>query len=117
MEKGKVFTMTPPIEQAMKWKGAPRKGLGKDLDQAMFLIGACYESSGINVNETLNNPNFVPHPALLDILDWFSRHSGDDTMKGASQTARQLYKKWLSNNEPKVKQVQQTLFDLMEDGE
>ena len=117
METGKVFTMTPPIEQAMKWKGAPRKGLGKDLDQAMFLIGACYESSGINVNETLNNPNFVPHPALLDILDWFSRHSGDDTMKGASQTARQLYKKWLSNNEPKVKQVQQTLFDLREDGE
>jgi putative DNA methylase len=117
IERGKVFYMTPPIEQAAKWKGAPRKGLGKDLDQAMFLIGACTEKSGINVNETLNNQNFIPHPALYDILDWFSRHGGDDTMKGAAQTARQLYKKWLSNNEPKVKQVQQTLFDLMGDGE
>lgn len=112
VEKSKIFTMTPPIEQAQKWKGTPRKGLGKDLDQTMFLIGACYENSGINVNDTLNNQNFIPHPALGDILDWFCRHGGDDTMKGAAQTARSIFRKWISNNEPKIKQVQQTLFDL-----
>jgi putative DNA methylase len=114
VEKSKIFTVTPPIEQAQKWKGTPRKGLGKDLDQAMFLIGACYEKSGINVNDTLNNQNFIPHPALGEILDWFSRHGGDDAMKGAAQTARSIFRKWVSNNEPKIKQVQQTLFDLDE---
>jgi putative DNA methylase len=54
-EEKKVFHFTPPLEQAQKWKGAPRKGLGRDLDQSMFLVGACYENSGINVNETLNS--------------------------------------------------------------
>jgi hypothetical protein len=112
VEKSKIFRMTPPIEQAQKWKGTPRNGLGKDLDQAIFLIGACYENSGINVNDTLNNQNFIPHPALGDILDWFCRHGGDDTMKGATRTARSIFKKWVSNNEPKIKEVQQTLFDL-----
>ena len=111
-ERSRVFYLTPPLEQSKRWKGTARKGLERDIDQAMFLIGACYEKSGINVNDTLNNQNFIPHPALGDVLDWFCRHGGDDTMKGAAQTARSIFKKWVSNNEPKIKQVQQTLFDL-----
>jgi putative DNA methylase len=112
-EEKKVFHLTPPIEQARKWKGAPRKGSGRDLDQTMFLIGACYENSGINVNETLNNPNFVPHPATQDILGWFTRHGGDAAMKAAARLAKQLYTKWVAANEPKVKAAQRT-FDFAE---
>lgn len=110
-EEKKVFHLTPPLEQAQKWKGIHRKGLGRDLDQAMFLIGACFENSGINVNETLNNPNFIPHPATRDILDWFTRHGGDAPMKEGARLAKHLYSKWEANNKPKVEAVQRSLFD------
>ncbi len=110
-EEKKVFHLTPPIEQARKWKGALRKGLGRDFDQAMFLIGACYENSGINVSETLNNPNFSPHPATGDIIDWFTRHGGDSQMKDAAKLAKQLYSKWVASNQPKIKAAQRT-FDF-----
>jgi len=112
-EEKKVFHLVPPLEQARKWKGLPRKGLGRDLDQSMFLIGACYPESGINVNDTLNNPNFLPHPATGDILDWYTRHGGDAPMKDAARLARQLYGKWEANNKPKVAAAQRTLFDDM----
>ena len=115
-EKSKVFHLVPPLEQARKWKGVPRKGLGRDLDQAMFLIGACYPDSGINVGDTLNNPNFVPHPATGDILDWFTRHGGDAPMKDAARLAKQLYAKWVASNKPKVEAVQRTLFDDLDEG-
>ena len=113
LEKSKVFYLVPPLEQARKWKGVPRKGLGRDLDQAMFLIGACYPDSGINVNETLNNPNFVPHPATGQLLDWFTRHGGDAPLRDAARLAKQLYGKWEASNKPKVDAVQRTLFDLV----
>jgi hypothetical protein len=116
MEEKKVFHFTPPLEQARKWKGAPRKGLGRDLDQTMFLIGACYENSGINVNDTLNNSNFIPHPATQEILDWFTRHGGDEEMKNAARLAKQLYGKWAASNKPKVEAVQRSLFDMLEEG-
>jgi len=115
IEKSKVFYLVPPLDQARKWKGVPRKGLGRDLDQAMFLIGACYAESGINVNDTLNNPNFVPHPATAGILDWFTRHGGDSAMKDAARLAKQLYGKWEANNKPKVEAVQRSLFDLLDE--
>ncbi|MCZ2340442.1 MAG: hypothetical protein LC104_01440 [Bacteroidales bacterium] len=115
IEKSKVFYLVPPLEQARKWKGLPRKGLGRDLDQTMFLIGACYPDSGINVNDTLNNPNFVPHPATGQLLDWFTRHGGDPAMKDAARLAKQLYGKWEASNKPKVEAVQRTLFDLVEE--
>lgn len=114
-EEKKVFHFTPPLEQAQKWKGTPRKGLGRDLDQSMFLVGACYENSGINVNETLNNPNFPPHPATQDILDWFTRHGGDSEMKNAARLAKQLYGKWVASNKPKVEAVQRNLFDMLDE--
>lgn len=116
VEEKKVFHFTPPLEQARKWKGMPRKGLGRDLDQAMFLIGASYENSGINVNDTLNNSNFIPHPATQEILDWFTRHGGDEELKNAARLAKQLYGKWAASNKPKVEAVQRSFFDLL-DGE
>ena len=110
-EKSKVFHVTPPLELARKWKGVSRQGMGRDFDQAMFLIGACYENSGIRVQDTLNSDKFAPHPATGDVIDWFTRHGGDADMKAAARLAKQLYTKWVAANEPKLKAAQQT-FDF-----
>ncbi len=107
-EEKKVFHFTSPLEQARKWKGVSRQGMGRDLDQALFLIGACYEDSGIRVQDTLNSEKFIPHPATQDILDWFTRHGGDAQMKDAAKLAKQLFTKWVASNEPKVQAAQRT---------
>lgn len=113
-EEKKVFHFTSPLALAQKWKGVSRQGMGRDFDQAMFLIGACYENSGIRVQDTLNNDKFIPHPATGDIIDWFTRHGGDSQMKSAARLAKQLYTKWVAANEPKVKAAQRT-FDFAEE--
>lgn len=113
-EEKKVFNFTSPLEQAQKWKGVSRQGMGRDFDQAMFLIGACYENSGIRVQDTLNNDKFIPHPATGDIIDWFTRHGGDTQMKAAARLAKQLYTKWVASNQPKVKAAQRT-FDFADE--
>ena len=110
-EKSKVIFFTPPLELAQKWKGVSRQGMGRDFDQAMFLIGACYENSGIRVQDTLNSEKFIPHPATGDVIDWFTRHGGDSQMKDAAKLAKQLYTKWVASNQPKVKAAQLT-FDF-----
>ena len=110
-EKSKVFHFTHPLELAQKWKGVSRQGMGRDFDQAMFLIGACYENSGIRVQDTLNNDKFIPHPATGDVIDWFTRHGGDAPIKDAARLAKQLYTKWVAANQPKVKAAQRT-FDF-----
>ncbi len=113
-EKSKVFHFTSPLTHAQKWKGMSRQGMGRDFDQAMFLIGACYENSGIRVQDTLNSEKFIPHPATSDIIDWFTRHGGDSQMKDAAKLAKQLYTKWVASNEPKIKAAQRT-FDFAEE--
>ena len=110
-ESQKVFRSTSPLELARSWKGVSRNGMGRDFDQAMFLVGACYENSGIRVQDTLTSTSFVPHPATSDILDWFTRHGGNGEIKKAAGLARQLYTNWLAKNKDKVDQ-QRTLFDL-----
>jgi len=112
-ESQKVLHVTPPLELAQKWKGQPRSGIARDFDQAMFLVGSCYPNSGIRVQDTLDSPNFNPHPAIVGILDWLTRHGGDGEVKNAALLAKQLYQRWLAVNEPKVT-VQRTLFDLEE---
>lgn len=113
-EKSKVFHFTPPLELALKWKGVSRQGMGRDFDQSMFLIGACYENSGIRVQDTLNSEKFIPHPATGEVIDWFTRHGGDAQMKDAAKLAKQLYTKWAAANEPKVKAAQRT-FDFADE--
>ncbi len=110
-EKSKVFNQTPPLELAREWKGASRKDMGRDFDQTMFLVGACFEGSGIRVEDTLNSPNFAPHPATGDLVDWLCRHGGSPEIKFAAQRARTIYREWLSKNERKVEE-QMRLFDL-----
>jgi putative DNA methylase len=110
-EKKKIFTFTPPVELAVAWKGASRKGMARDFDQSMFLVGACVDGSGIRVEDTLNSPNFAPHPATGDLVDWLCRHGGSQEIKFAAQRARTIYRDWLSKNKRKVEE-QMRLFDL-----
>jgi hypothetical protein len=85
--------------------------MARDFDQAMFLVGACYENSGIRVQDTLNSPNFTPHPATGDIVGWLVRHGGAPQIKEAARLAKQLYDGWLGKHETTLK-AQRTLFDL-----
>lgn len=112
-EKQKVFHLTSPLELARRWKGVSRNSMARDFDQTMFLVGACFPNSGIRVQDTLSNPNFAPHPATSDILDWLSRHGGNSEIKDASRLARQLYRDWVAKNQKKVAE-QLTLFGVEE---
>lgn len=112
-EEKKVFCLTPPLDLARSWVGKHRKGLQSDYDQAMFLIGACFEGSGINVNDTLSNPNFRPHPALGAILSWLRTHGADTPTRNAAAVANQLYRAWESKNQATVKQLE--LFEELGD--
>lgn len=110
-EKNKVSTLTPPVEQARNWRGVSRKGMARDFDQAMFLVGGCFEGSGVRVKDTLDSPNFAPHPATVDLVEWLCRHGGTEEIKNAAQRARTIYREWLAANKGKV-QEQMKLFDL-----
>lgn len=110
-EKKKVFYLVPPLDIAREWVGRQRRGMTSDYDQAMYLIGACFENSGIIATDTLNNANFRPHPALGAILTWFKTHGADSPTRNAAITASQLYKAWEAKNQPKAKEL--TLFDML----
>ena len=113
-EKKKVFYVTPPLEWAKAWKGKPRKSMARDFDQTWFLIGACYKDTGINVKETLSSNQFVPHPAIADLLSWFVLHGSDEELKDAADRARTIYKKWAAQNIKDVEK-QASLFDMDEE--
>jgi hypothetical protein len=110
-EKNKVFVLTPPVELARTWKGLSRKGMARDFDQTMFLVGACVEGSNIRVTDTLDSPNFTPHPATAELVDWLGKHGGSQEIKFAAQRARTIYRDWLGRNKAK-EQDQMKLFDL-----
>lgn len=109
--KNKIFHFTPAVELALEWKGASRKSMARDFDQAMFLVGGCVEGSSIRLTDTLDSPNFAPHPATGDLVDWLCRHGGSQEIKFAAQRARTIYRDWLSKNKRKVEE-QMRLFDL-----
>ena len=113
-KKRKDYILTPALEWAQAWKGKPRKSMARDFDQTWFLVGACYEESGINVRETLNSNQFVPHPAIADLLNWFVLHGSDQQMKDAAGRARTIYKAWAAKNKPVIEK-QASLFDMDEE--
>ena len=108
-EEKKIFYLTTPVDIAQAWIGKHRKGMISDYDQSMFLIGACFENSGINTTETLNNPNFRPHPALGGLLAWQKSHGATTQIRNAAILASQLYRNWEAKNQTKVEQLK--LFD------
>jgi hypothetical protein len=108
-EEKKVFCLVHPLEWARAFKGVNRKQLSRDLDQSLFLIGACWRDSGIRVADTLGSQNFKHHPAIPDILGWFVRHGVDFETKSAAANASKLYQDWMARNKPEV-QEQLLLF-------
>ena len=108
-EEKKIFQLVPPLEWARGFKGANRSKLSRDLDQTLFLIGACWPESGIRVADTLGSANFKHHPAIPELLGWFVRHGADFATKGAAANALKLYQDWMERNKPAV-QEQLLLF-------
>ena len=108
----KVYHMVPPLEIARSWVGRHRRGMVSDYDQAAFLIGACFNNSGINVVTTLSNTNFTPHPALDGLLEWFSRRGGDTSIRNAATRARSILRDWKARHQEKARQLE---FFLEED--
>lgn len=103
-EEQKVFNVVSPLDLAQSWVGRHRRNMTSDYDQAMFLIGACYDGSGINAAETLRNENFRPHPALKGLLEWHSRRGAKQEIRNAASRALSIYQNWESTHQELVKQ-------------
>jgi putative DNA methylase len=104
-EEQKVFHTVSPLDLAQSWVGRHRRNMTSDYDQAMFLIGACYDGSGINAAETLKNENFRPHPALKALLEWHARRGAEQQVRNAASRALTIYQSWEHAHEDQVKQL------------
>lgn len=104
-EKGKVFSLVEPVDFARDWQGRHRRKLTADLDQALVLIGACFDSSGVNAADTLKNDNFKPHPALKDLLEWYVKRGADQPTRNAASRALTIYNSWAATHQAEVKQM------------
>ena len=112
-EKNKVFTRTDALDFAREWSGKHRRKLTSDLDQALVLIGACFDGSGINASDTLKNENFKPHVALKPLLEWLHRNGPDQATRNAASRAVSIHNAWHASQAPQP--AQGSLFD--DDGE
>jgi hypothetical protein len=112
-EKSKVFTRVNPLVFAVEWAGKHRRRLTSDLDQALVLVGACFDGSGISAADTLRNPNFKPHVALKPLLDWLQRNGPDIVSRNAATRALSIYQQWQASQAPAPRQT--SLFDDEED--
>ncbi|MDY0012934.1 MAG: hypothetical protein RBS40_08605 [Rhodocyclaceae bacterium] len=111
-EKSKVFTRVNPLDFAREWSGKHRRRLTSDLDQALVLIGACFDGSGINASDTLKNENFKPHVALKPLLEWLHRNGPDQTSRNAASRAVSIYNAWAATQA--IKPTQGSLFEEYE---
>lgn len=112
-EVKKVFTRTAALDFARDWQGKHKRKLTSDLDQALVLIGACVDGSGINASDTLKNDNFKPHVALKPLLEWLQKNGPDQTTRNAASRAVSIFNAWHAGQASKP--VQTSLFD--DDGE
>jgi putative DNA methylase len=104
-EEKKVFHLVDPLEFTRDWQGRHKRRLTVDLDQALVLIGACFDGSGINASDTLRNENFKPHAALKSLLDWLSKRGPSQPMRNAASRALSIYNGWAESNREAVKQL------------
>ena len=111
-EKSKVFTLVNPLDFARDWSGKHKRRLTSDMDQALVLIGACFDSSGINAADTLKNDNFKPHVALKPLLEWLHKHGADQSIRNAASRAVSIYNAWAATQT--VQPLQGTLFEEYE---
>lgn len=112
-EVKKVFTRTAPLDFAREWQGRHKRKLTSDFDQALVLIGACVDGSGINASDTLKNENFKPHVALKPLLEWLQKNGPDQTTRNAASRAVTIFTTWQASQAPRPQQA--SLFD--DDGE
>lgn len=108
-EAKKVFTRADPLEFARAWAGKHRRRLTSDLDQALVLVGACFDGSGINASDTLKNDNFKPHVALKPLLEWLHRNGPDQATRNAASRAVTIFDAWAGTQ--RVQSAQGTLFE------
>jgi len=104
-EDKKVYYLKSFAEVAQAWHKKHRAGLVHDYDQAAFLIGACYDGSGIKADDTLNNPNFKPHPALGSLIEWFATRANDPRVRTAAARAQRIYSAWQVSHAPQAQQL------------
>lgn len=108
-EKSKVFFRTAPLDFARDWSGKHRRRLTSDMDQALVLIGACFDGSGIIAADTLRNENFRPHVALRPLLEWLRNNGPDQATRNAASRAVSIYNTWAASQS--AKPLQGTLFE------
>jgi hypothetical protein len=104
-EEKKVHVVTPPLELARAWQGKHRRGMTSDYDQAAFLIGACFDNSGINAADTLANDNFKPHPALSSLLEWFTTRAATSELRNAASRAATILRSWRGKHQKQAEQM------------
>lgn len=104
-EKNKLFTLVDPLDFARDWQGKHKRKLTSDLDQALVMIGACFDSSGINAADTLKNENFKPHVALKPLLEWLGRRGATQQTRNAASRALTIYNNWAASNQAQVQQM------------
>jgi hypothetical protein len=105
-EKNKVFIQANPLDFAREWHGRHKRRLTSDMDQALVLIGACFDGSGINASDTLKNENFKPHAALKALLEWKSKRAATQTIRNAASRALSIYNGWAATHQQQVQQMQ-----------
>ncbi|MBM3095692.1 DUF1156 domain-containing protein [Ensifer sp. T173] len=103
-ERNKVFARVNPLDFAREWSGKHKRRLISDLDQALVLIGACFDGSGINASDTLKNENFKPHVALKPLLEWLHRNGPDLAGRNAASRAVSIYNAWATSQTARPKQ-------------
>lgn len=113
-ERQKVYHLISPLVIAQTWTGRHRRTLTSDYEQAMVLIGACFDQSEINASETLKNDNFKAHPALAPLLEWFTRKGQTSEIRLAAIRAHKIFRSWQQQNPEETKQL--SIF-LEQDGE
>lgn len=111
-ERAKIVTRVDPLTFARDWSGRHRRRLTSDLDQALVLIGSCFDGSGINASDTLKNDNFKPHIALKPLLEWLQRNGPDLPNRNAASRALTIYNAWAASQA--VKPHQGSLFEEYE---
>ena len=104
-EKNKMFTLVDPLNFARDWQGRHKRKLTSDLDQALVLVGACFDGSGINAADTLKNENFKPHAALKALLEWLSKRGANTQTRNAASRALTIYNNWAAANQQQVQQM------------
>ena len=110
-EEKKVFHLADPLAFARDWQGRHRRRLTADLDQALVMMGACYDGSGINASDTLKSQNFKPHPALKSLLEWLSKRGQTQPMRNAASRALTIHSNWAANHKEIVAQLSLFLED------